>query len=50
MSAACVPWYVPCGNTGLSQHGNSVFPPFAPFAGTHEPEPGPCEDKAWGGG
>ena len=30
-SATCVPWYVPRGNTGLSQHGDPVFPHFCPL-------------------
>ena len=34
MSAACVLWYVPHSNTGLSNHGDPVFLPL-------EPEPGP---------
>ena len=31
MSATCVPWYAPRGNTGLSKHGNPVFPHFCPL-------------------
>ena len=31
MSATCVPWYVPHGNTGLSKHGDPVFPHFCPL-------------------
>ena len=30
MSATCVPWYVPRGNTGLSKHGKPVFPRLCP--------------------
>ena len=41
MSATCVPWYVPRGITGLSKHGDPVFPHFCPI----EPEPGLCWDK-----
>ena len=31
MSATCVLWFVPRGNTRLSKHGNPVFPQFAPL-------------------
>ena len=31
MSATCVPWYVPRGYTGLSRHGDPVFPNFGPL-------------------
>ena len=31
MSATCVPWYVPRGNTGLSTHDDPVFPHFCPW-------------------
>ena len=31
MSATRVLWYVPCSNTGLSQHGDPVFPHFCPL-------------------
>ena len=31
MSATCVPWYVPRANTGLSKHGNPVFPHLCPL-------------------
>ena len=31
MSAACVPWYVPRCNMGLSKHGNRVFPHSCPL-------------------
>ena len=31
MSAACVPWYVPRCNMGLSKHGDPVFPHFCPL-------------------
>ena len=33
MSATCVPWYVPCGNTGLSKHGDPVFPQLCRLTG-----------------
>ena len=39
MSATCVPWYMPRGDTSLSKHGDPVFPHFfLPL----EPE---CQDK-----
>ena len=31
MSATCVPWYVLRSNTGLSTHGDPVFPHFCPL-------------------
>ena len=31
MPAKCVPWYAPCGNTGLSKHADRVFPHFCPL-------------------
>ena len=31
MCATCVPRYVPCGDTGLSQHGDPVFLHFCPL-------------------
>ena len=31
MSATCVPWYVARGDTGLSEHGDPVFPHFCPL-------------------
>ena len=31
MSATCVPWYMPCGNTRLSKHSDPVFPHFCPL-------------------
>ena len=43
MSATCVPWYMLSGNTGLSKHGDPVFPPFCPL----EPEPGPYKDGGY---
>ena len=46
MSATCVLWYVPRGNTGLSKHGtprvSALLPP--------EPEFGPCWDLGGGVG
>ena len=30
MPATCVPQYVPRANTGLSKHGDPVFPHFGP--------------------
>ena len=30
MPATCVLWYVPRGNTGLSKHGDPVFPHLCP--------------------
>ena len=47
MSAAGVPWCVPCGNTGLSKHGDprvSALPPPPPLN-----ENLTCEDKGGGG-
>ena len=32
MSAICVPWHVPRGNTGLSKHGDPVFLQFCPLS------------------
>ena len=31
MSATCVPWHGPRGNTGLSKHGDPAFPHFCPL-------------------
>ena len=45
MFAMCVPWYVPHGNTGLSKHGNPVFPHFCPV----NQNLSPCSDRRGGG-
>ena len=31
MSATCIRWYMLRGNTGLSRHGDPVFPHFCPL-------------------
>ena len=31
MSATCIPWYKPRGNTGLSNHGDPGFSHFCPL-------------------
>ena len=46
MSTTCVLWYAPRSNTGLSRHGDPMFPHFCPL--NQDLDQGPCTGIFWG--